>query len=552
MLTRSRGKVAVRPYEPTPEELEELALCHPRNGMAGLVRFCSHVSIPDKKTGRMVPFIPWKGQIPFLEMLVSGLWVFCLKARQLGITTCVSVFCIWGLMFRRFYTVTVLNQNVEYADEFIEGHIRLSWQNLPDFIRLPLVVDSRGKLQFSRGSTISSVAATSKAARSRVNNLLIADEAARIERLRQALNGAEPTLEKTEGQCVVLGTADGPVGAFYEMDKASRAGRSKYHFIFLPWWTDPNRNQDWYDKEVDNHRDDPTYIQREYPSNPDEPYLAAGGRIYPKFTADEYPSGNRLHIAPDRFDANWLRFRTVDWGETISAFVCLWVAVIPSEQNRLTYDPTCVNFEREMLGYSNKPETEDPMPENDHCPDALRILVATCTLQRCWVHVYRELYVDRPTERHHTAQSLLARVKEMSGFTLVKPEGNVWSPKRSAETYTMTVFDRSRPMLVNEAAALGMVWTPHQRIKGVGRKDEVKTGIMMVNALVGDTMRRPGEDLKTEEEKRRELGKKPDILRDQLGIRSTTSLEQRILLNARKRRRDSGGQWRGLHQSRRL
>lgn len=557
-LLTGRGKkpLTSEVYRLTRGDLEEMARCHPRGGIQAFERFChKHVKIPDKKHGRAIPFEPRSLQLETAEALINGEWVLIVKARQLGLTTVLVVYSYWQMAYRPYYTVTVINQNKYYAEEFVDERVRFTWAYMPPYLRHPLLTDSQNEIKL--GSTVQSkivaLAGNEKAARSLTQNLLICDEGAYIENLRECRKAAEPTLEETGGQSAIISTANGPHGDFYDEYKLTVIGKSKYRLIFFPWHAHPRRDKAWYRREAEAHASDPNYMLHEYPETPEQAFMSSGGRIYPHFSSSLFPEGHKLRMPLHTFDNDWKRFRGIDPGESASAFVCLWVVVIPSDTNRLTYDPSCENFEREMLGYcydvstSRQRKDDDAiLKKDDHCPDALRMIVSTYDLEKCHVHVYREYYIANSVGKGYTTQRLLSEIKTLSGYKRVEP-GNTWEPTRHVEEYEGTVYDRAKPRLEVDAMDMGIDMEPHTKPADQlsGRDEEVKNGIMMVRNLIADTLPRKSVLLDTDEQKAKELQNKPDVLRNMLGIRSTGSIQMRILRNQRRRRKQQQRMRRG-------
>lgn len=522
----------------------EVYLCSPLKGLEGFERFCAtFVKLMDKRSGKAIPFVLWPDQRELAGRLIAGEWLLIVKARQLGVTTLVCAFAFWKLTYMPMFTVCVINQSKEYAIEFVDEKLRYMWENMPDYFRLALVTDTKTSMVFGERhrSKITAFAGTDKAARSTTANLHLMDEAAYCERMRECLKAGEPTLEKTGGQSVLLSTSAGPTGEFFRRYKLAKGGRGRHRLAFLGWSADPGRTKAWYDEEASNHEDDPNYMHQEYPSTPDEAFLASGGRIYPGFKDLAFPNGHKMMIPPEKLLDEWPRYRGMDLGETHSAFVCLWCVVIPSERRRLTYDPSCVNFEREMLGYSRKEGTDKIIKANDHACDALRYIVATYQIERGWLHVYRELYIENPKGKQMTAQALMVKVKRESGYILVNgedadPSMQIWRPGERVEGYEGSVFDRARPMIENEANALGMYFEPHRKPidEPMGKDEEVEAGISMVYGLIMDSLPRRSHTSKTQAEEDAAFFKLPDVM-DVMGMRSTRPLVERILKNQKRR-----------------
>lgn len=541
----------------TEEEIAEMWQCHPGGPLGGLrafERFCAkHARIQCKLTHRYIPFELWDCQRDLAKLLITGRWVITLKARQLGLTTTVAAYSKWRATFHPLYTVCVINQGVSYAEEFISEKVKAVYDYLPEYMQLPLLKDTTRMLKFGSGgkgshdSKISAFAGNENAARSATGNLVIFDEAARIDEFRECMKAAGPTLANTGGQVVVISTSKGPIGPFYEIfNDCYQKGRierpvffdgtelyetSKWTAVFFPWTAHPLRDEAWYAAEAEANKNDPDYMKQEFPATVEEAFEAAGDRIYPRFSRKTH----LLHIPLEEFDRRWELYRAIDWGET-SATVCLWIAVIPSETPRLTADPACEHFIDEMIGYRLDQATGKPVKKNDHAPDALRYGVTTFGLEEHWVHVYREFYISNPRAKGHTTRSLCAMIREHSGWVLVDPEKNEWKAGPDVECYTDTVYDRSKSILDNELSVFDIDAIQHTTPHGerMGKEEEVHQGIMDVNKLVVGALPYEMAVQKTPDDLEDELRNSRDPL-GAYGIRTSGSLEA-ARRNRRKKR----------------
>jgi hypothetical protein len=553
------------------EAAREIELCHPDRGLAGCSRFfLNHLKIKDKDTNAIAPFIPWECQYPLLDMLIQGAWVIVLKARQIGITWTIGGFLLWRMLYSRFFTAVCINQSVPYAVEFVDDKWKFMYGELPDYFRIPLTHETKqivkiGKFEampYSLDSNLHALAGNENTARSFTANFALFDEATRIESFGECLMAAEPGLKNCGGQCAVVSSSRGPKGTYYKIwemlfksadidvetvtvDNAKLYRHRKWTGVFFPWNAHPGRTLEWYEQEKEDHAYDPDYMRREFPETPQEAFEAAGGRVFPNFRRKMWPEGHLHHFEPADLSPRWPRYRGIDWGETVSAFVCLWVVEIPSDRPMLTIDPSCENLIGEMLAYSYKEDVPDEVEEKyDHGPDALRYIVASYGLM-AWVHVYRELYVYEAVAKGHTSQTLCAMIKRMSGWTdeEVKqdgPEHIVWSPEHGGiqiEEFEATVHDRARAIMTNELADFGIDSHGHRPPPGekLDKKEERREGRIMVNRLVVGAMPNVSEHKKTPEELEKERLERTDILR-RAGVRTAQAYD-RSELSARTRRR---------------
>lgn len=515
----------------------ELLRCSPLFGFHGFARFCRLcLKIEDKGLGRSIPFSLWPSQLPIAEQLVVGEWLIVLKARQVGLTWLVVAYALWRMLYTPLFTVVVVAQKEEYATKILATKFNHLYRKLPAPFRQGArakVKDDASLIRLANGAEIHAVAGTEDAGRSDTINLVILDECARIKEAAKCFQGAGPGLDNAKGQCVLITSSRGPQGWFYDQWQAADAGATRFRHVFLPWDAHPQRDTAWYEREQGEHASDPNYMRQEFPASVEEAFEAAAGRVYPLFLP-------RTHAETLDIPYGTLRYRGIDWGETSSAFVCLWVAHVPSDTPRLTYDAThCPNFAREMMGYHYKEDTDKPDKVDDHAPDALRMVVVTFNLTG-HVHVYRELYIRDPKGRGEVAATLCCQIKEYSGWQIVDRDQNLWRPGPGVEQYAGTCFDRSKPILANELARQGIDDAiPHAKatLDTAGLDSDVAQGIILVNDLVVGTVRYESEREQTQRELELAKLRESDPLHE-AGYKVGHSLQHRLILRKRMRELD--------------
>jgi hypothetical protein len=187
------------------------------------------------------------------------------------------------------------------------------------------------------------------------------------------------------------------------------------------------------------------------------------------------------------------RFRAIDWGETKSAYVVLWIAYLPGPPGLLV-DPGCPNTIREFLSYRMGPDGRPMQGQDDHSCDAVRYAVVTHNL-RGLVYVYREIYRLNSVEQGWSPMQEIAEIHEKSGWVQGHPgKRQRWQPGPAAEKYELAaVADRSLGKVINEFNRNGIPTVPAAMIEGPPRsgrrsqdkpRDEVVDGCKAVAALI--------------------------------------------------------------------
>lgn len=478
----------------------------------GFERWCErHVRIQDKELGSVTAFKLWPGQQRVVPDLIAGVWLICLKGRQLGLTSIAAFYVAWRLVYEALYQVMVINQGKEYAIDFV-SRVRWIMSGLPDWMQVTWSVDQKQVLEINENGRICSLRAlvgSDKAGRSFTGDLMIADEAAFIPNFMDTLGAIMPTLARSNlsdgkrGQIVVLTTSSGPLGEFAKLwertygeggellDEETGCGPTGFKPIFLRWSERPGRDQAWYKKqEVELDQISKVRTRREYPDNPDEAFEYAEGRVFPLFTRAR--NVGRIDPLPEGVQ----RGRCIDWGETLSAYVVLWVALIPGPPGFLV-SPDCPNTIREFIGYRFD-ENGKPMEEEDHTVDAARYFATTHNC-RCLMYIYREIYRKDSVERGWNQWKEIAELHKLSGWTKAAAGSRrMYRPTRQAEEYPLSlVADASPAKMIANLNAAQIPTIPYRRFEaddphavGPGRVrkdrpiDQILEGLRWLAALI--------------------------------------------------------------------
>jgi hypothetical protein len=493
----------------TPEERREISECLPSRRFAGFERFCErHVWVEDKESNLgECRLILWPGQRYVAECLVTGQWLILVKARQLGITWLLAAFVVWRFMYAMRFRVMVILQERLYAYAFVE-RVKFIHDRLPEYFQMEVPEDNKGNLTLTKGRReckISALVGSDNAGRSFTGDLAIFDEAPRIPEFAETLGAIQPTMTRTltsstKGQLVVGGSSKGPTGRFKELwdhtygengELLDPHGIGPTHFkpLFLSVMDRPGRDETWYAErcaELDPLS--PVLVKQEHPRTIDEAWEYAEGRVYALFTRAR--NVGEIEIPPYA-----QRFRAIDWGESKSAYVVLWIAYIEGPPGFLIH-PDCVNTIREFLSYRLDPDTGWPAKKDDHTCDAVRYGVVTHKLHGL-VYVYREIYRLDSVAKGWNPMDEIVEVHQLSGWRRARPapKGPKWVRGVKGEYYALpAVADPSLGKIINQFTEFDIECLPSSRIKGpadiegLERMDsprhEVIEGIRQVAALI--------------------------------------------------------------------
>jgi phage terminase large subunit-like protein len=127
---------------------------------------------------------PTRGRIPFVlypfQEKVIQLWVennynIVLKSRQLGISTLAAAYAFWLILFHKDKNVLCIATKQETAKNMVTK-LKFMFDNIPNWLKIPVIEDNKLTLKLSNGSQIKAVSAAGDSGRSEAVSLLLIDE----------------------------------------------------------------------------------------------------------------------------------------------------------------------------------------------------------------------------------------------------------------------------------------------------------------------------------------------------------------------------------------
>lgn len=225
-----------------------------------------------------MPFHLWPAQARVIQTLMTQRLVIILKARQLGISWLVCAYCLWKCIFHNNTAVGIWSKGQDEADIMLE-RIAKMYKRLPPWMRElkdcpKLLKENASELEWSNGATVQSLPATQNSGSSRTFTIAVLDEFAKMVFAEQLFNAVKPTIDGG-GQLIILSSAYGVGNAFHRLWLKAEKGMSDFVPLFLPWWSRPDRDAQWYRDMVRNHHK-PEDVPQEYPSTSTESFLSSG------------------------------------------------------------------------------------------------------------------------------------------------------------------------------------------------------------------------------------------------------------------------------------
>ena len=249
----------------------------------------------------IVPFKLWKEQKDALEAMLNHKWTIILKARQLGISWLVLHYATWLMLCHTGRSVIGLSKSETEAKELVRRMV-LILRNMRALVRektdrqgwdgawfewnaLSVTIHFPGKSD----STFQCFASGENAARSFTADLIIFDEWAFQQFDRSIWTAALPVVNRPlSGQ--VIGVSTIQRGSLFE--ELYTTPDNGFYKIFIPWYADPNRTQEWYDNTL--KLSGKAAMWAEYPATVEEALDVPGGRYFEEVSESSIISEERL------------------------------------------------------------------------------------------------------------------------------------------------------------------------------------------------------------------------------------------------------------------
>lgn len=318
-----RAEVA-KGHKPTVGEWRVLMLDYCKNHIEYFIDKYGHIE--DKHAEELIqPFKLWPAQLDALKSIMDHRWNIILKARQLGFSWLVMHIAAHLMITSYGKLVIGLSKTEEEAKELVR-RLTVIFRYMPELIaekdNVPngwdgpifssTALSVTIKFPNDMESNFKALASSPGAGRSFTANLLIFDEWAFQQFAREIWEGGFPTINSKNGGKVIGLSTIARGSLFEEMFTDPDNGFNK---IFIPWYADPSRDQEWYEQTKRALGDG---ITAEYPATIEEALEVPGGAFFPEVTKD-------THETHEEMTGNVRRYCAIDYG--LDALAAIWIMV---------------------------------------------------------------------------------------------------------------------------------------------------------------------------------------------------------------------------------
>lgn len=310
--------------EKTKREARENEREYCKNNIEYYIDTYGHIE--DKDAEDLIqPFRMWKEQREALRSIMTHKLNIALKARQLGMSWLACHLVSHLISTSSGKTAIGLSKSEEEAKELVrrvavilrynpelvaeKGFEPPNWDG-PVFNATALTITV--VYPDNTESVFKGLASSPGAGRSFTANLIIFDEWAFQQFAEEIWKGGFPTINRPNGG-KVFGLSTIERGSFFE--SLFTDPDNGFNKIFIPWYADPSRDEEWYRKTKLALGD---LITEEYPATVEEALMVPGGSYFPEVRKD-------THETPDMLTGPLKRYCAIDYGlDMMSAH---WIAI---------------------------------------------------------------------------------------------------------------------------------------------------------------------------------------------------------------------------------
>lgn len=188
-------------------------------------------------------------QKDLLRAMVDSRRLITLAARQSGKTTTYTIFCLWLTLFHPEKKILLCANQLATAIQVMD-RIRLAYEDLPYFLKAPVLVYNKAEITFCNQSSIRAFSTSSSSARGFSANVLVIDEAAFIPKgiMDDFFAAVMPIISSDKNSKVILvSTPNGTSGIYYDlwMKAVDKSSGSIWTPFRIDWWDVPGRDDAW-------------------------------------------------------------------------------------------------------------------------------------------------------------------------------------------------------------------------------------------------------------------------------------------------------------------
>lgn len=206
--------------------------------------FLSRLKLASLDAG-IVHFEPYGFQEDFVRFIHEEKRSHVTHARQMGISTCLAAYILWTSMYgdRGDCLSLVVSRSLSSSIEILD-RVRFMYENLPEHLRVPMLTNNKGMIEFENHNRILARAVSPTVGRGLAIKNLFVDQAQWIPHGvgREFWENHYPCLAGLS-RIVMTSSAGDTDGIFYDI--GCGAPENGFATMTLPWDRHPGRDEDW-------------------------------------------------------------------------------------------------------------------------------------------------------------------------------------------------------------------------------------------------------------------------------------------------------------------
>lgn len=231
-----------------------------------IIYFAEHfVTITNIDKGRHIIKL-YPVQRKELKMMQENNRILIVSSRQQGKTSLASIIILWFCMFQEDKTCLIVAHKESGAEEVLD-RIKLAYEELPLYIKSPVVKWQGQTVEFQNGCKIRIAATGAGSTRGITAALVLCDEAALIPShlSDEFFKSVLPTVSSSKkAKIIMTSTPKGTDNYFYRIYQESLTGKSQWKSMSIPWYMIPGRDETWKKMALEDCGGDERMFLQEY------------------------------------------------------------------------------------------------------------------------------------------------------------------------------------------------------------------------------------------------------------------------------------------------
>ena len=234
-------------FEYTDEEIAELAKC-----ASDIVYFAEKYAVVMTDNG-IQKVVLREYQKRMLRNFQHERFNIVLASRQMGKTVTASIFNAWYLTFNVDKNTLLLANKSDTTKEIIDK-AKVVLENLPFFMKPGIIKYDVMNVRCDNGCRLVGQSTTAKAGIGFTIHNLYLDEFAHIHPsiVDTFYENVYPTLSASKVSRITITSTPNGFNKFYQIYAAAERGDNEYKSMRIDWWEHPDRDDNWYDRELKN------------------------------------------------------------------------------------------------------------------------------------------------------------------------------------------------------------------------------------------------------------------------------------------------------------